>query len=239
MAKNNKRPILQSPKGVAIFPYLNKADTKFDADGVYKVDLRVGGDEAEGLISTINETLAEAEAEAKKKAAAAKKKGKKVTPKLAGLPFFEACDEDGNETGEVVFRFKSKASGVSKKTGERWKRTIPLFDAKGKPSKAFVYGGSVLIVAFTAEPWVNPKMEYGVKLQLEAVQIIDLVTGGGQRSASRFGFSQQEGYSSKNEADDEDDETEDENDETEDKNEESNEDTNDESDGEDPEDEDF
>ncbi len=90
--------------------------------------------------------------------------------------------------------FKSTASGTNKKTGKAWKRTIPLFDAKGAPMRKDVYGGSTLIVAFSASPWVNPKCEYGVKLQLEAVQVIDLVSTGGQRSASGFGFGEEEGY---------------------------------------------
>lgn len=205
MAEKEKRQIVKTPKGIAVYPYLNRPDTKFDADGVFKTDFKVSGDEAQFIIDLINEAQKEAEAEAKKKAADAKKKGKKVTPKAADLPFFEACDDEGNETGEVVFRFKSKASGVSKKTGKRWKRTIPLFDAKGKPSKASVYGGSTLIIAFTAEPWVNPKCEFGVKLQLEAVQIIELVSGsGGNRNASAFGFGEEDGYEASDEDDTED-----------------------------------
>jgi hypothetical protein len=205
--QKEKREIVHSPKGVAIYPYLNRPDTKFDAKGVYKVDLRVPGDEADDLIAKITATQEEAAAMAKKKAAEQKKKGKKVTPKEADLPYFEACDEDGNETGEVVFRFKSTASGVSKKTGKKWQRKIPLFDSKGKPSKASVYGGSTLIVAFTVEPWVNPKCEYGVKLQMEAVQIIELVTGSGQRSATEYGFGTVEGgYEADDESEDDEDE---------------------------------
>jgi hypothetical protein len=200
--KKPKREIKHSPKGTARYPYLNKPDTKFDADGVFKTDLVLSADDAETVDEVIQETLAEAAEMAKRQAAAAKKKGKKQTPKESDLPRAEVLDDDGEETGEVAFRFKSKASGVSQKTGKRWSRTMPLFDAKGRPSKANIYGGSVIKVAFTAVPWVNPKCEYGVKLQMEGVQIIELVSGGGQKSASALGFGEEDGYV----ADDEDEE---------------------------------
>lgn len=81
-----------------------------------------------------------------------KKTKKKVEPKAADLPYFDEVDEDGNDTGRVIASFKSTASGVSKKTGKPWKRTVPLFDAKGQPIKKPVDGGSVLIVAYSASP---------------------------------------------------------------------------------------
>jgi hypothetical protein len=202
--KKEKLPIHKA-RGIAVYPWLKKPDTKFDADGVFKTDLRVSEEDAQALIEIITEAQNEAKEEAEKKAKAKRKKAKE-----ADLPYSEALDEDGEETGEVMFRFKSKASGTSKKTGKRWSRTLPLFDAKGKKTKVSVYGGSEIIVAFTAQPWVNPKMEYGVKLQLEAVQIIDLVTGGGGGSASSYGFGEEDGFDASDAEDEEDTETEDE-----------------------------
>jgi len=42
-----------SPAGIAVFPNLNKPDTKFKADGEYKVKLRVTEDEAQPLIDKV------------------------------------------------------------------------------------------------------------------------------------------------------------------------------------------
>ena len=38
---------LVTPKGVAKYPWLTKADTKFNPDGVYKTDLLISSEEAE------------------------------------------------------------------------------------------------------------------------------------------------------------------------------------------------
>lgn len=209
------KPQIHKARGVAKYPYLNRPDTKFNKNGVFKVDLIVSEDYSEPVTKIIAEQLKEAEKEAKKKAAEQRKKGKKVEPKVADMPYYEECDEDGNETGNVVFRFKSTASGTDK-NGKKWKRKLSVFDAKGKPSKAQIYGGSTLVIAFTAKPWVNPKLEYGVKLQIEGVKIIDLVTGG-QRSATSLGLDDEEdGYTADGEADDESDEEDEEDDDTED-----------------------
>lgn len=77
-----------SPKGVASWPKFNKPDTRFDAEGVYKVGLVVPPKEAKAFQDQIQEVF---EAEF----------GKAKLAK-AIMPFKE--DEDGN----IVFNFKSK-----------------------------------------------------------------------------------------------------------------------------------
>jgi hypothetical protein len=203
-AKREKRPVHKSPKGVAIFPYLNKPDTKWKPEGEFKTKQRIPTDEAEDLIAIIEKAQEEAKAEAMVKA---KAKNKTKMVKAADLPFSAELDDSEEETGNTLFNFKSTASGTTK-AGKAWSRKLALFDAKGKPFKKDIYGGSTLIIAFTAEPWVNPKFEYGVKLQMEAVQVIDLVsTGGGAvRSASAYGFGQEEGYEDSGEDESSDDE---------------------------------
>lgn len=202
MAKTDKPaklPVYNTPAGRAVYPWLNKPDTRFDPDGVYQVKLVLTAKEAAPLIEIIEEQLKEAKAEAEEKyEALTPAKKKKAEIEEADSQFEDELDDDGEETGNVVFKFKSKASGQTKE-GKQWNRKVPLFDAKGEPSKASIYGGSTLICAFAAKPWANAKLAYGVKLQLEGVQIIDLVTGGGGRSASALGFAAQEGYEASDE----------------------------------------
>lgn len=193
--KFEKLPVHQSPRGTAIFPYLNTADTKWKPEGEYKTKLAM--DDGSALREIVDEQMKAAEVEAKEKArAATKKTGKKVEAKAADLPYYDEVDDEGDETGRTIASFKSTASGVSQKTGKPWKRQIPLFDARGNAMRKDVFGGSILIVAYSAKPWVNPKCEFGVKLQIEAVQVIELVSTGGaaKKSASGFGFGAQEGY---------------------------------------------
>lgn len=186
-----QRPTLRtSPRARARFAWLNKADTKYDTDGVYKVDAVVE-DEADRdrMIDVIEQVQEVARQEAESK----KTPGKR--PKPADLPIgaeIVGKGEDAEETGHTQFRFKSKASGTTK-DGKRWERKLPLFDAKGKPTDVEVGGGSIIKISYTAQPWVNPKLEYGVKLQIEAVQVIDLVTFG-QRDAGDYGFGEEDGF---------------------------------------------
>lgn len=167
-------------RGITRYPHLNKPDTKFDDAGVYKTDLILDAEAGTALTARFEKMRA---AELKK--TQARLKGKKA--KAADLPVQPEYDENGEETGRFVLKTKMKASGISKKTGEAWKRDLPLFDAEGVPTNVRVGGGSEVILCITPNPWSNPKGECSVTCYLEAVQILSLSAGGGA-SASRFGF---------------------------------------------------
>lgn len=179
---------LVSPKGIARYPHLNEPTTKFVPEGQYEVGLVLSPEEdenAQAFINFLEKTVDEAHKEATRKTR--KKLDKHV-------PIRYLTDEEGNETGEVSIPFTTKASGFSKKTGKAWTRTIPLFDSKGNPITDKVGGGSVIKVAYTmGEPW-NKQGKVGIKLYLDAVQVLDLKTWG-ERDASSFGFEEEEGYS--------------------------------------------
>ena len=78
-----------SPKGVAQYPWLTKADTKFTPDGVYKVDLQLEAEEAKPLQDKL------------------KKLYKEHFPKGSGRMPFKVDD-----AGNVVFKFKTKKKPV-------------------------------------------------------------------------------------------------------------------------------
>jgi len=130
-----------------------------------------------------------------------KKAGKVKTLKVRDL-FARELDEDGEETGHIVINAKMKASGVSKKDGKPWARTPKVFDSKGKKMSPvpFIFGGSELKVAVQAKAYYMAKdNEAGVAFYLEAVQVIKLVKGG-DRDAKGYGFGEEEGYSSDDDA---------------------------------------
>ncbi len=196
MAKTPKRPTLNSPKGAFKFPKLTTPDTKYKAEGEYSVKLIVASDApgVQALIEKADEGAAESLKEAKanaKNAAEAKKWETKY------LPYAEILDDEtGEPTGDVEFKFTMKASGVSKKTGKPWSRKPALFDAKGQPIKGEpeIGGGSIGKISFQIIPYA-PTTTVGasVKFALEAVQIIDLRQYG-EKSASAYGFEEEEGY---------------------------------------------
>lgn len=137
-----------TPVGTAQYPWLNKADFKFDDEGVFKADLLVDADEAKDLIDKINEFAKEA-------------LGTKLSK--ARMPY----DTD-SDTGQVIFKTKSKFQPKFKDSAAQWiVKDIPQ-----------VWGGSTIRIAGSLSSY-DKGANCGVKLNLNAVQIIKLSEGGG------------------------------------------------------------
>ena len=182
--KKARLPRIVTPAGVAVYPWLNKADTKFNAEGVYKISLRLPAAEAGPLLAKLEAERDKAyEAGLQEWTESHKAKGKKPPPLTKGdLPV------DEEENGTFLFRFKMKASGL-RKDGSAWSQAPALFDAKGQPldQDTEVWGGSIVKVAFQAAPFLVPGTKTaGISLKLNAVQVLKLVKGGG--TASSYGF---------------------------------------------------
>ena len=87
-------------------------------------------------------------------------------------------DEDGNETGNVIIKFKSK-----------YKPSV--VDAKNNLMVDHnIYGGSVLRVGGVVS-FYNSAIGCGVTIRLGAVQIIEYVEGS---AGGNFGFGEEEGF---------------------------------------------
>ncbi|MFY8143486.1 MAG: hypothetical protein ACOVMT_06355, partial [Caulobacter sp.] len=174
---DKKKLKMTSPRGVAVYPKLSKPDTKFKAEGEYAIKLRVPQATADAFVEKLKPILDDY-----KKTEDFLKTAKKVGNKnVKQNPWYkDVNDDEGNATGEVTINFSAKASG-KKKDGSEWKRgPVATFDAKGTPlpKDTQVWSGSEVKVSFVPMPWINPKGEYGVKLGLEAVQVLKLVSGG-------------------------------------------------------------
>ena len=181
---------MTTPAGIAKWPWLVRPNTKYDP--AWSTNLVLDIEEAQDLMKALDaeaeqaykETIAKLKKE--KKAAAAKQVRKKP-------PYEMVYDEEGEETGQVEFKFKQKCQ--VKKDGKVIDLAPPrLFDAKGKPIKnVAIYGGSIIKVCFMPIPYYIPSSkEAGVSLRLIAVQVIDLVSAGGR--AEDFGFTEEDGY---------------------------------------------
>lgn len=210
--KREKKPTYVTPKGTAKFPYLNKPDFKFKPDyGEYKTALILSAADAAPYIKMADDSLAEALADPKFVAAikaravenkALKAKNKDELGKVPqNLPYTMLTDEEsGEETGEVEFKFSTAAGGKNKKSDEVWTRKLKLFDAKKKPVTENIWSGTQMKVAFSVGPYfINAKVGGGSKFYLEAVQVIDLVSGGDGKTADGYGFGEEDGYESSGE----------------------------------------
>lgn len=178
-----KNPRYVTPTGIAMYPWLNKPDTKFDSDGLYHVNLKFEKEspELEFLLKDLEKML-----EDYYQAACDNPKYAKFKSKIQKADIFEEDDE-----GCKVLKFKQKA--VIKSVKGTFNAKIALFDSKGKPSKDTVGGGSQIKVCFSAIPYFVPSTKtVGLTLRPVAVQIISLQSINGS-SAESYGFKSEEG----------------------------------------------
>ena len=139
-----------SPAGIAVYPWLNKPDTKFDADGVFSVKLIFDK-------------------------AATKKISDVVKPLMNGgknNPIKPELDDQGQKTGNYLVNFKMKAH-IRKKDGDSFDQTPILSDKLGNRMQQIIAGGSTLKIKYQAIPYDG--MGGGVSLRMKEVRVLDLV----------------------------------------------------------------
>jgi hypothetical protein len=150
MAKIN----FTTPEGVAVYPYISKADYQYTPEGVYKTKLKMSAKDAAPLIKTIEQTAAD-------------ELGSRA--KTARMPFTKLED-----TNEVEFLTKSKFKPkVFNGNGE-------VIAEQDVPP---IYGGSVLKAAGVVSPY-DKNGNVGISLQLSGVQIIQLSESSSAASVS-------------------------------------------------------
>ncbi|ESZ07281.1 MULTISPECIES: hypothetical protein [unclassified Mesorhizobium] len=170
------------PKAPLVYPALQRPDTKFDALGAYKADIRLSLEEAKPFIDRIQAVV---------KAWS----GKPAKPGTKNAFYKKETDDEGNETGFVIFSIRVK-NRVGKKDGKTWDRRPLLIDAKKTPVDVNPWGGTIARVQAEMFEW-----EFGgvkaVSLQPVVVQIIELKTGQGQEP-QLDDFDEEDGFASHN-----------------------------------------
>lgn len=170
----NKNPRFITPVGEANFPYLNKPDTKFDANGVYRVQLILDDTpDFQAMITKLEAILDDYEVQAKEE-------GKKIIGKM---PLFET-----EEDGRVSMKFKQKAI-ITPKKGDPFEAKIGLFDKYNRPITEEIGRGSLLKVCFEAVPYYTPASRMiGLSLRIVAVQVRELKTRDDLNDGASYGF---------------------------------------------------
>ncbi|TPI67582.1 DUF2815 domain-containing protein [Mesorhizobium sp. B3-1-3] len=238
MATDTKKklPSFTTTRGTFVYPKLNEPDygnkdypkpdgeyslkfrmSKADADAFVNRKVKQGNEEF-SLQSLYEDALRDAESQFAELKVESRKKLGSVKPNDLFTVLYDQETEE--ETGDVEFKFKMKASGEFKKgpkEGQFWTRRPDLFDARGakikgiqkrdnkgnpikdkagKPTFTFpnIWGGTIGKVSFATRPYfVAGTAAAGLTLMLAGVQIIDLVSEG-ERSANSYGFGEEEGY---------------------------------------------
>ncbi len=174
---------ITTPTGTARYCWLNTPDTKFDKDGYgnYRCELILTEDEWNNLKKQIAPLYDEAYA------AECQKQGKK---KLKTNPSPFVIDDENN----YVVKTKMKGGG-KRKDGSEYKLTVARFDSQGQPvnDDAIIGGGSRLKLGLKVRFWFVPALGFGMTLEPQGVQIIELQAVGASENATSFGFSAEEG----------------------------------------------
>jgi hypothetical protein len=207
--KNQNEIAFTTPKAPAVYPKLDLANPDFGTaeypieGGNFSCQIRVNKSDpaVKVMLAKLDKVMAASEEEAAEAFAALPVASRKKlgAPKRQEY-FTDVFDEDENETGEIILKFKMKHSGENKKTGKAWKRYPQLIDAKLQPIKkgTAIWGGSIVKLSASAAPYfMSASGLWGASLRLEGVQVIDLVTAGG-RSAASLGFEAEDGYEGDN-----------------------------------------
>ena len=177
-----------APYGLLKYPWIVKPNTKFNPDGVFQCKLVLPQDKAKGLIELINgatDTYFNEVYNSTKK----KDQGKLFKK----YPYNAEYDSEEVETGNIEFKFKC-AKRVTTTDGKEYTFKVNVFDKYNAPipEDTFIATGSKGIINFSMRNYfVVATGMVGVTLQLNAVQVRELITGGA--TAEAFGFEAEEG----------------------------------------------
>lgn len=180
-----------TPRGVLIYPWLTKADTKFNPDGEYRTNLAIPQEQAQEFCKKLDSIL---DSYFKEQVAAAKPQDAKKLTKEE--PYSPQYDDAGEETGNIIIKAKMKAL-VKTKDGSEFTQKPKLFDAQGNPLPSSVnpYGGTQAKVSVQIVPYNMPSTKkVGLSFRLQAVQILQLVASGGGGDSESFGFGKEDGF---------------------------------------------
>ena len=173
MASNKPfRKTVVTPVGTAVYPWLNTPDTRF-GEPTYKVNLRLEGEEAKAFIAQVDAIKEEAKAH--------------LGVNDLVVPIVPALDDD-KQPIPGAFDVKTKAKAHFKQAdGSLVENHLTIVDAQKNPmdeSAGTIWGGSKLKLALNVGA-VSTSIYSGLMLRINAVQVIDLVTGS-QGGANAF-----------------------------------------------------
>lgn len=161
--------VFTTPVGELVFPWVTKADTRYDPDGLFQTKLKMPFENAQELIARLDAAVADHRGTLD----AAKQEQYNTNP-----VYEEEVDEDGTKTGNVLFRFKLKAR-VHKKDDTYFDQAPVIVMAEdGVKVERPVYGGTMAKIKGQIIPYtVAASKVVGVTLRMRSVQVHELVSG--------------------------------------------------------------
>lgn len=196
MSKKKTGVQLTTPRGLAVYPQLNKPDYKYKKEGKYSAKLRLLEsdpvvEEFFAKLEKMRDDFLAAEVERLK---ADKKAALAMELKAGDVRRQERDPETGEPTGYLLLTASMNASGT-REDGSTWTQKPSIFDARGNQlaNPPFISGGTEMKVSAIFDPYVDNKTkEVGIGIRLLGAQILKLVSGG-VRTFSGLGFQAEEG----------------------------------------------
>jgi hypothetical protein len=186
MAKQKKWPSIVTKPGEAKYPHVVVARTTFVPEGEYDTQILWEPEEFEEMeLKTIIDQLIDEKYEETIDGL----KPKQVQAISKAYPYKDDLDSEGEETGKISVKFKSKASYVNKKTNETVYMKPIIFDAAGQQitRRINIGSGSILCIKTTIKPYfMQSTKTVGVTLYLNAVQVRKLVQFGADAAGMGF-----------------------------------------------------
>jgi len=186
----SKMKTITTPKGTARYCYLTKPSKgEYDGEyGTYRTELLLSESDWTTLKNAIKPDYEEAyKAECVKQG--------KGELKQANSPF--GIDDEGNH----YVKTKLKGGG-KRKDGSEYFLSVGRFDAQGNPIKdeVLIGGGSKIKLGLKVQFWYVGAHGFGMRLEPQAVKILELAEVGTSEKASSFGFTAEEsGYTHRGE----------------------------------------
>lgn len=174
-----------SPFGIGIHLHLNEPDAKFNPDNpMFKGKLKLEGEPAVKLKADIDAAVEEAFTDYFENGDGASLKPAEKAKYSRYYPYEAETDDDGNETGAILFDFKQNAK-IRLKDGTIKTIQMPIYDSADNPVHKLVRTGSVIRFAYAIRPIPMKSLkQIGVRLDFAKVQVKELREGG---SSGGFG----------------------------------------------------
>ena len=121
--------VIATPKGTLLWPHLMTPDQRFNH---YSANVKMTLAEGAELLETIKKAEDDALKEVQSKARTPKER---MSWQIKNHPYVFEEDDDGNQTGYIIFKIKQRGGGVAA-DGTPWSAKPPaVFKTNGKPIK--------------------------------------------------------------------------------------------------------
>ncbi len=167
--------VFTTPVGELVYPWLTRADTRYDPDGVFQTKLLLPFEGAQELIARLEGTLGDFIDTLEPK------QREKYKPANVFEPEY---DEDDADTGNVLFRFKLKNNVTTRDNTTFTQTPVLVMADDGSRVEAPIYGGTMARIKGQIVPYTNAAASsVGITLRLRSVQVHELVSGSGDGGA--------------------------------------------------------